>query len=686
MACSASANTRSYSPGRPLSPPVFVYLFTCIPSSRYGTIVEFGGRPGIFSLNPSGIPSRIYLPPELHSLQYEAHMRLRIITAAALLLAAFRCAGELSGNTVWQDQKLRIRKNAAVNRERVGLDMKAAGLSGETVWYAVPAMSDSMRLMDSYPYDGIIAGEIRAVLAGNESESASFQVFSFADFEKADVKMTELTCGDEKLEADIRVVKLWFQNGNAWVSYFDDSGLKLTPELLLHDENMIRVDLENAENHARVFVDGKETYRWISAPKPISKPSYGGFNQYDPGFTDADTMQPVTLKKHEFKQFFITARAKKNQKGGVYRGKVSISAGGKPLCEIPVAFRVLPFELPLPATYDDTSVPYIYDCRFAVPTRERRLAAAGGDEMKSREYYRKWMQSLYDHSLFNAPVITPKTEEWEFEVYREIGFPLEGATGEVWTGWLGLNHGGRMNYKQHKLVWKCAKEADEFYHKKLGLKDVRLCYADEQGAGFVVAHRDLWDAYLNYGFGIGFFGGHALLAYKGGHNTGMYKFNSLPDDEAAIRMRKNMGARYMGVYACQHTGSENPQFTRRQHGLLGYFSGLNMTWNYEFAIGDFNDRAKTPYRPMVISYANSQGLMETIEYAGFREGCDDIRYATVALRLAEEGAASPSIEAKRLAGRIRHYLATLDKKSFDLNEVRAELIEFILLLRKALGK
>lgn len=612
-------------------------------------------------------------------------MKHCIISGVFCALAMASIAGNPVTDTVWRDQKARIARNASVNKAKVSADMKAAEAKGDVTWYAVPAMSDCMRLSDTYPFDGRFAGEVRATLAGNESESASFQLFSFINAEKVDVRLSDLACGGDKLAADLRVVKLWFQNGNAWVSYFDDSGLKLVPELLLHDENLIKVDLDKGDNYARVIDGGKETFKWLTAPKPLSSQD-GGFNQFDLGFADAATMQPVKLVSNEFKQFFITARAKKGQKGGVYRGKVTVSAAGKTFCEIPVAFRVLDFELPLPGTYDDPDKQYIYDCMGAMPNWGRCLSIANGNEAKAKELYRAWMQALYDHSIFNPLSITPDTPQWQLDLFKEMGFPFDGANGNVWTGWFALNFGGRMDYRKHKAAWDCAKEADEFYHKKLGMKDVRLAYGDEQGAGFIVAHRDLWDAYFYYGFGGLGFCGHDALPYKGGYNSSFYDMACEPDDVEAIRLRKNCNGRYFAFYACQHTASENPQFTRRQHGLLGYLAGMNMTYNYEFAIGSFNDRAHDCYRPMVISYANAQGLMDTIEFAGFREGCDDIRYATAALKLADEGIASTSKEAKILGGCVRQYLATLDRNTFDLNEARAELIEYIVRLRKALKK
>ena len=111
-----------------------------------------------------------------------------------------------------------------------------------------------------------------------------------------------------------------------------------------------------------------------------------------------------------------------------------------------------------------------------------------------------------------------------------------------------------------------------------------------------------------------------------------------------------------------------------------------MAHNYEFAIGSFNDRANILYRPMVVSYCNSQGLMETIEYAGFREACDDIRYASYLLDLADEAAASKDVDVRILGKKARMYLAMLKGETMDLDAVRLETIAKILELRGALGK
>ena len=122
-----------------------------------------------------------------------------------------------------------------------------------------------------------------------------------------------------------------------------------------------------------------------------------------------------------------------------------------------------------------------------------------------------------------------------------------------------------------------------------------------------------------------------------------------------------------------------------QHGMLGYLSGLTMTYNYEFAIGSWNDRVNELYKPMVITYSCGDGLMETIQYAGFREGCDDIRYATYLKGLCFEAEKSGKINASIAARKALQYLALLKRDKMDLNVVRAEMIEYIHKVRAELG-
>ena len=116
---------------------------------------------------------------------------------------------------------------------------------------------------------------------------------------------------------------------------------------------------------------------------------------------------------------------------------------------------------------------------------------------------------------------------------------------------------------------------------------------------------------------------------------------------------------------------------RRQHGLLGYFNGVNLTYNYEFAFGPWNDFESVLYRPMVIAYRNYGGIVDTIQWEGYREAIDDIRYMTKLQQEIKIALASGDIDRKLQAKKAQQYLATLDPKKMDLNAVRMEVIHYI---------
>ncbi len=160
---------------------------------------------------------------------------------------------------------------------------------------------------------------------------------------------------------------------------------------------------------------------------------------------------------------------------------------------------------------------------------------------------------------------------------------------------------------------------------------------------------------------------------------------SEPDNHERIARWKGMDDVWVGFYACQHTGSENPSFMRRQHGLLGYMNGLNMTFNYEFAIGPWNDRSYDLYKPMVIAYRNYGGFVDTLQWEGYREGIDDIRYATKLQQEIRKALASGNIDYVCEGRKALQYLAALDPDEMDLNCVRAEMIEYILKLMRMGG-
>jgi hypothetical protein len=195
----------------------------------------------------------------------------------------------------------------------------------------------------------------------------------------------------------------------------------------------------------------------------------------------------------------------------------------------------------------------------------------------------------------------------------------------------------------------------------------------------VACHRDLFAYYHDYGIKIGC-AGHNPLLYKGGYTYSLHPFGGFPGEVERTRPWNIIGDRYVGFYAGQHIGAENPVLARRQQGLLGYLSSCSMLYNYEFAYGPWNDRANETYKPMVLAYMTRKGLVDTLAWEGFREGVDDMRYATKLLQLAKAAIESGNTERMLEGRKVRQYMALLDGSTMDLNATRAEMINYILKL------
>jgi len=603
----------------------------------------------------------------------------QILMCAMLLL--FLCgdlaAVENSANPLHDAQRNAAAKALPENKQRVINAMQAAALAAsETVHYSVPAMSDVMRLPYAFPEDGRLNGELRIVAAQGEFEPASFLLYSFKDRKNVTLHASELKSAEGETipanQLDLKVVKVWFQNGNGWNSYFSDVGLKLIPELLLYDENMIKVDAQEMANYARLKDENGERYAWISAPRHLDVP----FNSTQEPFEDADVLQPVSLIAGEFKQFFLTLHVPKTQKPGVYNGSVAVTEGSGALTNISIAVRVLPFELPLPRPYFDLKRDFIVSIMGGT-TLSGMANLFGGDEKLALEKYRAYLANQRDHGIFH-PCVDQNDEN--FKLLKELGLPTKPMMmGKNFLPWFGKNFGGRLSFDNYMSAKDAARECAEYYTKLLGHTDVLSNYGDEQGTAFVATHRNFFKYFHDYGIKMGC-AGHDALLNKGGYTYAIHPMGGEPDAVGRIKPWNEIGDKYVGFYASQHTGSENPQFVRRQHGLLGYLNNLSMVFNYEFALGPWNDLSLELYKPMVLAYLNRGGLVDTLQWEGFREGIDDMRYATKLKLVAQEAIESGNTERMLEGRKALQFMALLDASAMDLNAVRAEMINYILKL------
>ena len=105
---------------------------------------------------------------------------------------------------------------AFVTAVRVATDLNGKPeFNGKVAHYAVPPMSELMRLQDTYPHDGKALAPVRILSARDEYEPGSFLVYPLEDLGKVEFKLSAFK--DDKGtvfpadKLDLKVIKIWYQ-------------------------------------------------------------------------------------------------------------------------------------------------------------------------------------------------------------------------------------------------------------------------------------------------------------------------------------------------------------------------------------------------------------------------------------------------------------------------------------------
>ena len=557
--------------------------------------------------------------------------------------------------------------------DRVAADFRDVKHPAAFVHYGVPPMSPLQRLPDVYPEDGTAGGTVRIVAAKDEYEPGSFLIYPLRDLGRTQLSLTPFRTDDGKVfpaaDLDLKVVKVWYQNGNAWYSYFGDTGFKLVPELLLHDEDLIRVDTETKANFARLTPPGgKKTEWWLNPPRQMNRVYWdcyrggGAFKPMRPGFDDAKTLQPVALPKGAFKNFFLTAHVRAETPAGLYRGAVKVGGHG----EIPVTIRVLDFALPKPKAYFDDNLDF-YVCSYTYNRLSLIMEENGGDLELAKRQFKATMEDHVAHNQdMNMLTLGFGGESFTYwNIMKEAGMRTDVGVGGVTVAQ--TPEGARRN----------AEAADRIY----GHHNFYLAYGDEPPPRWVMAQRPLFKANQDAGFKF-YIAGRDLVFRKAGYIYDWHNIATAPEQGSTPALWNQLGSSpRIAWYARQHVGVENPDFNRRQNGLAPYLAGFSALCNYAHHYGSYNDD-NSGYRPMVFAYGCYSGVIDTLQWEGFREGVDDIRYATALVKLAREAAKSPKTDIRYAGNKALQYLASIKSDSDDLNACRAEIIRHILVLRE----
>ncbi len=554
-----------------------------------------------------------------------------------------------------------------INAVRVSKDFN--GKARAFVHYNVDSMSETQYLPDAYPFDGEAGVPVRIIAARGEYEPGSFVIYPLASQGKVEFSVSDLKNEKgavfSKNNLDLTVIKVWYQNGNGWYSYFQDNGFKLCPELLLHDEDLIKVDTEKVANYARITgKDGKITHRRLTPGRALGD----SFACMAPEFKDAETFCGATLDEGQFKQFFLTAHVKKDQAPGLYKGSILLKKSGKVIGSVPVELRVLPVTLPdKPMTYADINKEYRnFFCEYISLEIIRKLN--GNDP----ELAKRQLLSLLKNFVAHGETQPSFRDCWDFpELAKEAGMNATNFPSLAMrlTNPAEMRFDARRKLEQHKT--------------RFGTSDGYFaCWGDEYGLKTLKGIRPMVDVYKAAGFRFVSNSRHAYAS--GGYMVDLFWPPVRPDFSSHVTPEKlnSLGGKaYFGWYANQHVGVENPAFIRRQYGMGPYRAGFSCNFNYAHHLNGYNDIAGNTYRAMNFVYGDGGGVIDTLSWEAFRESQDDIRYATLLQQLALPLANSKNIKEQYAARKALQLLADMNTDNFDLTTARLEMIRHILTLQ-----
>ncbi len=549
---------------------------------------------------------------------------------------------------------------------------------------AVDAMSGVRRTPDLFPEDGDFTNGLRVVSAQDEYESASLLLFGFADV--ADVLLVpgDLTGpGGAKLAAaefDPKVVKVWYQQGTAWGSFFSDPLRRIpTPELLLHDEALVEVDHEGRENFVRYDGPKGPHYRWVSFGGAAVDHSSDG--AIDPSrIHDAAALRPFAVRRHEFKQLFVAVHVPRGQRPGLYAGAMALTVGGKKVCDVPVQLCVLPFALPEAATFRDLTRPFfVAPYSAGDPSRSERLA---GNMVRHNVRYGH-LHNIQDEADARAA----------FEIFKKTGFDAKRLFCALPGCGVTTSYPPQeddANYEKHLEKVDAFKRSMEAIRKVFGPDARAYSYGVDEGSAKVVrAERATWEA-------VHAAGGFTTVATRW-HPYVLFNldFPNVPRAPRAAK-RENADAFHAANpdglitwYADPHSGPENPDYTRRIYGIQTWRCNYDGSCQYILYRDNWNDfwvPAESSLRGLMLVYPQDGDILDTIEWEGVREGMDDVRYATLLRQLGEKARQSADIQVQYAGRAALAWISQVDCERSSMDYLRLEAIRRILDLQTLLAK
>ncbi|MBN2311661.1 MAG: hypothetical protein JXR94_21970 [Candidatus Hydrogenedentes bacterium] len=504
--------------------------------------------------------------------------------------------------------------------------------------YPWPAITDDWITPSSFPDPAALSQPVTMRVCPDEFEPASCVLYAPSPLSDVAISVDAPACGTNRLPddaVDVRVVKCWYQRRPTSIQGAEAT---LLPELLVNDPARFEVNHETERNDV---------------------PGYAVWAH--PG--DADTLQPFSLPAHFAQQIWLTVHPPADAAPGVYTSAVHVTSAEGVSASIPLRIEVLDFPLePSPLDHG------LYNMNNRWGTQDEA-------------YVLGEMRNLNDHGITHMMVR---------DSYEHLGriLPLMRQAG-LRTDRL-FSFGCRLRRDKDA---DDIEPLDEFKEKarryidaakQAGAGDVYIYLIDEATGETLAKERPYAEA-------VRALGGKTAVACNSAFFEIAGDFIDAPIVASVPMAREQVdaihakGAR-LYCYANPQCGLELPETYRRNFGLLLWQAGYDGSMDFAFywPFGSIWDDFDHPsYKDHNMAYPTKKGLIDTIQWEGWREGADDCRYVATLMKAIDEASDSEA------ARRARQWLDGLRNGGAaalaDLDGVRTALIEHIRACRAGRG-
>jgi hypothetical protein len=470
---------------------------------------------------------------------------------------------------------------------------------------------------------------------------------------------------------DLRVVKCWWQRGNNIYSNIPPTTppgnrTSLLPELLLKNDSLVQVI--GMEDY--VFFNG--SYHQVSH----SGGAYGTNPRWN--INDTATLQPIALINNTNKQIWITIHPPTGTAAGEYPGRILIKDGSQTIGIVNLNVTVLPFTLPS----NPLSSSIYYTSRYSSTYPKGTLKTYKSTQQLIAEF-----TNMKNHGITNPNVYQNYTSSASnFQVYMNARVAANISNQRIY--YLGFPFRETTDLVKLRSVVNATRD---YLYTNYGTTELYFYGPDETNMNTsgcrarVAAVQQCGCKVMNAlgsisALGIADVLDHVNLCY--GPNFAPY--GSTYTWYQSVLPTYHSHGNKVGIYGYPQGGEEKPLVYRTNYGLLlwqydydavmdyAYMEGTGLYWD-DWLLGSPNY-----YKQHVFVYPTRNGVIDTVEFEGYREAMNDIRYmkalTTICQTAKDQGKNVSSIES--YVSNLKDWNVTTMKNT-DLNKTRDRMISYI---------